>query len=98
MAICFHLAENMPNGLYLKYRLSGILFLLIYEILCGCENAEAIIRFGEIREEFFLKHSELESILCVKDIHNVLRTREKIYFSAFYARKWLCINLYSVIT
>lgn len=71
MATYFWLVEDTRNSSYIKYKLSDILFLLICGIICGCENAEAIIQFGEEREEFFRKHTELEHMPCAKTLLNV---------------------------
>jgi len=72
MSVYFWLVEDTRNPSYTEYRLSDILFLLICGILCGCENAEAIIEFGEEREEFFRAHTELEQMPCPRTLLNIL--------------------------
>jgi len=73
MSTYFWLVEDTRNKSYIKYKLSDILFLLVCGIVCGCENAEAIIQFGEEREEFFQKYTKLEHIPCAKTLLNVLQ-------------------------
>lgn len=72
MAVYFWLVEDARNGSYTKYKLSDILFLLICGVVCGCENAEAIIEFGEERGEFFRKHTEFDRMPCPKTLLNIL--------------------------
>jgi len=72
MAVYFCLVEDKRNKSYVEYRLPDILLLLICGIICGCENAEAIIEFGEEREEFFRQHTEFERMPCPKTLLNVL--------------------------
>lgn len=72
MAVYFWLVEDARNGSYTKYKLSDILFLLICGVVCGCENAEAIIEFGEERGEFFRKHTEFKRMPCPKTLLNIL--------------------------
>ena len=72
MAIYFYLVEDTRNKSYTEYKMTDILFLLICGIICGCESAEAIIEFGEEREEFFQNHTKLEQMPCPKTLLNIL--------------------------
>ena len=80
LSIYFKLVEDSRHKSYITYEISDILFMLICGTLCGLVDSEEIIEFAEEREEFFLKHTEMEQLPCLPTIRNILRIYiEKIH-------------------
>ena len=73
LSLYFSLVEDARNKSYTKYKLEDILFLLICGVICGCYDIEEIAEFAEEREEFFLKHTEMERIPCHRTLLNILQ-------------------------
>ena len=77
--IYFSLVEDPRNQSYVKYKLSDLLFLTLCGVICGFNEIAAIIEFGEEREEFFQKHSNMEQIPCSLTLMKVLRLLDPEY-------------------
>ena len=85
LSIYFELVEDRRHRSYIRYKMPDILFVLICGTLCGLVDAEEIIEFAEEREEFFLKHTEMEQLPCLPTLRNILRIINPVQLE-------LCLN------
>ena len=71
--IYFELIEDTRSQAHITYKLSDVLFLIICGMICGCNDLEVIVEFGEERIDFLKKHTELEKIPCLSTLSNIIK-------------------------
>ena len=71
--IYFELVEDTRSKAHITYKLSDVLFLIICGMICGCNDLEVIVEFGEERIDFLKKHTELEKIPCLSTLSNIIK-------------------------
>ena len=71
--IYFELIEDTRSKAHITYKLSDILFLITCGMICGCNDLEVIVEFGEERIDFLKKHTELEKIPCLSTLSNIIK-------------------------
>jgi len=85
LSIYFELVDDNRHRSYITYKLPDIMFMLICGTLCGLVDAEEIIEFAEEREEFFIKHTEMEQLPCLPTLRNILKIINPVQLE-------LCLN------
>ena len=71
--IFFELVDDTRSQSHITYKLSDILFMLVWGMISGCTDLEMIIEFSEERINFLRRHTELTNIPCLSTLSNILK-------------------------